>query len=80
MMSFDTVIRNGTIVDGTGLASYRADVGIVDGRIAEIGRIKERGDTDLDADGHVVTPGFITPTWTRRCSGTSSAPTRAGTV
>jgi N-acyl-D-amino-acid deacylase len=59
MMSFDTVIRNGTIVDGTGLAPYRADVGIVDGRIAEIGRIKARGDTDLDADGHVVTPGFI---------------------
>jgi N-acyl-D-aspartate/D-glutamate deacylase len=58
-MSFDTVIRNGTVVDGTGLAPYRADVGIVDGRIAEIGRIKERGTTDLDADGHVVTPGFI---------------------
>ncbi|MFN8026978.1 MAG: amidohydrolase family protein [Acidimicrobiia bacterium] len=58
-MSFDTVIRNGTVVDGTGLAPYRADVGIVDGRIAEIGRIKERGATDLDADGHVVTPGFI---------------------
>src|SRR5947208_5054552 len=58
-MSFDTVIHNGTIVDGTGLAPYRADVGIADGRIVEIGRIKERGTTDLDADGHVVTPGFI---------------------
>jgi N-acyl-D-amino-acid deacylase len=58
-MGFDTVIRNGTVVDGTGLAPYRADVGIVDGRIAEIGRIKERGATDVDADGHVVTPGFI---------------------
>ena len=58
-MSFDTVIRNGTVVDGTGLAAFRADVGIADGRIAEIGRIKERGTTDIDADGHVVTPGFI---------------------
>lgn len=58
-MTFDTVIRNGTVVDGTGLAPYRADVGIVDGRIVEIGRIKERGATDLDAEGHVVTPGFI---------------------
>ena len=58
-MTFDTVIRNGTVVDGTGLAPFRADVGIVDGRIAEIGRIKERGATDIDADGHVVTPGFI---------------------
>jgi N-acyl-D-aspartate/D-glutamate deacylase len=58
-MSFDTVIRNGTIVDGTGLAPFRSDVGIVDGRIAEIGRIKDRGVVDIDADGHVVTPGFI---------------------
>jgi len=58
-MTFDTVIRNGTVVDGTGLAPFRADVGIVDGRIAEIGRIKERGATDVDAEGHVVTPGFI---------------------
>jgi len=58
-MTFDTVIRNGTVVDGTGLAAFRADVGIADGRIAEIGRIKERGTTDIDADGHVVTPGFI---------------------
>jgi N-acyl-D-amino-acid deacylase len=58
-MVFDTVIRNGTVVDGTGLAPFRADVGMVDGRIAEIGRIKERGTVDIDADGHVVTPGFI---------------------
>ncbi len=58
-MSFDTVIRNGIVVDGTGLAPFRADVGIVGGRIARIGRIKERGATDIDAEGHVVTPGFI---------------------
>lgn len=58
-MSFDVVIRNGTVVDGTGLAPFRADVGVVDGRIAEIGRITDRGMTDIDADGHVVTPGFI---------------------
>jgi N-acyl-D-aspartate/D-glutamate deacylase len=58
-MSFDTVIRNATVVDGTGLAPFRADVGIAGGRIARIGRIKERGTTDIDADGHVVTPGFI---------------------
>lgn len=58
-MVFDTVIRNGTVVDGTGLAPFRADVGIVDGRIRELGRIKERGTVDIDADGHVVTPGFI---------------------
>ncbi len=58
-MSLDLVIRNGTVVDGTGLASYRADVGVRQGRIVAIGRIPERGRRELDADGHVVTPGFI---------------------
>jgi N-acyl-D-amino-acid deacylase len=51
-MSFDTVIRNGIVVDGTGLAPFRVDVGIVGERIARIGRIKERGATDIDAEGH----------------------------
>lgn len=58
-MSYDLVIRNGHVVDGSGLASYRADVGVSGGRIATIGRINERGRHDIDAEGHVVTPGFI---------------------
>jgi N-acyl-D-amino-acid deacylase len=58
-MSYDIVIRGGTVVDGSGLGSYRADVGVVDGRIASVGRISERGLDEIDADGHVVTPGFI---------------------
>jgi N-acyl-D-amino-acid deacylase len=58
-MAYDLVIRNGTIVDGSGLDAYRADVGIVGNRIAAVGRIRERGAQDIDADGHVVTPGFI---------------------
>ncbi len=53
------MIRNGTVVDGSGLGSYRADVGIVGDRIAFVGRIRERGNRDIDAEGHVVTPGFI---------------------
>jgi N-acyl-D-aspartate/D-glutamate deacylase len=56
---YDLVIRNGTVVDGTGLPSYRADVGIVGDRIAAIGRISERGKEEIDASGHVVSPGFI---------------------
>lgn len=56
---YDLVIRNGTVVDGSGFGSYRADVGVVGDRIACIGPIRERGRTEVDAEGHVVTPGFI---------------------
>ncbi len=56
---YDLVIRNGTVVDGTGLPQYRADVGVVGDRIATIGRISERGKAEIDATGQVVTPGFI---------------------
>lgn len=58
-MQYDTVIRGGTIIDGSGMPGYRADLGIVDGRIARIGRIATPGVTDIDAAGLVVTPGFI---------------------
>ena len=58
-MAYDLVVRNATIVDGTGFAPYRADVAVSAGRIAAIGRIREQGRHDLDAEGHVVTPGFI---------------------
>ena len=58
-MSYDVVIRNGTVVDGSGLSSFRADVGIRGERIAFVGRINERGTEEIDADDHVVTPGFI---------------------
>src|SRR4051795_10035279 len=58
-MAYDVVIRNGRVVDGSGFGSYRADVGIADGVIARVGRIRERGTQEIDAEGHVVTPGFI---------------------
>jgi len=56
---YDLVIRNGTVVDGTGLPRYRADVGVSGDRIAAIGRISERGEEEIDATGQVVSPGFI---------------------
>jgi N-acyl-D-aspartate/D-glutamate deacylase len=56
---FDLVIRGGTVVDGSGLSRFRADVGVVDGCITRIGRIRERGVAEVDADGLIVAPGFI---------------------
>jgi len=58
-MHYDIVIRDGTIVDGSGLPRYQADVGIANGRIATIGRITDSADEIIDAEGHVVAPGFI---------------------
>ena len=59
-MSADLVIRGGTVIDGTGAPGVRADVAIADGRIAEIGDgLDSSGARVLEADGHVVTPGFI---------------------
>jgi N-acyl-D-amino-acid deacylase len=58
-MAFDLIVKNGMIVDGTGLPRYRGDIGVKDGRIAEIGRLSGAARETLDADGHVVSPGFV---------------------
>ncbi len=58
-MQFDLVIRNGTVIDGSGLPRYRADVGIKHGKITSIGRIREDAREVIDAEGHVVAPGFV---------------------
>src|SRR5215212_7318126 len=60
-MSYDLVIKNGTVVDGTGAARYQADVAIADGKVAEIGKVTEGAKRTIDAHGLVVTPGFIDP-------------------
>ena len=58
-MAYDLVIKNGTVVDGTGAPGFGADVGIENGRIAAIGRITDRARQTVDAEGHVVAPGFV---------------------
>src|SRR5499426_1154013 len=58
-MAYDLVIKNGTVIDGSGLPRFRADVGGRHGKIVSIGRIRERAREVLDADGLVVAPGFI---------------------
>jgi N-acyl-D-amino-acid deacylase len=58
-MQYDLIIRNGTVIDGSGMPRYRADVGIAAGRIVSIGRLRDSAGEVIDAEGHVVTPGII---------------------
>ncbi len=60
MSEYDLVIKDGMIIDGTRLPRYRGDIGVKDGKIAKIGRIQaHEGTKTLDAEGHMVVPGFI---------------------
>ncbi len=56
---YDIIIRNGTIIDGSGMPRFRADLGIEGGKIAAIGRLHENARETIDADGHIVSPGII---------------------
>ncbi len=56
---FDVVIKDGTIIDGTGNPWFKADVGVENEKIVEIGRLGNSAETVIDAKGHVVCPGFI---------------------
>lgn len=58
-MFYDLVVRDGKIVDGTGSPWYRADLGIKDGKIFEVGKIEDPGEKTLDVHELVVSPGWI---------------------
>lgn len=60
-MSYDLLIKNGTVVDGTGAPQYRADVAVTNGKIAEIGKITDGAKQVIDASDLIVSPGFIDP-------------------
>ncbi len=55
----DLIVRGGTVVDGTGTPPMTADVGVREGRVVEVGHLTERAQRKIDADGLVVTPGFV---------------------
>jgi N-acyl-D-aspartate/D-glutamate deacylase len=76
-MAYDLIVKDGMVVDGTGFARYRADVGVKDGKIAEIGRLNgAAATTTIDAEGRFVAPGVIDlhthydaqPFWDRLCT------------
>jgi N-acyl-D-aspartate/D-glutamate deacylase len=57
--SFDLVVRGGTVVDGTGAPARTADVAVHRGRVVAVGKQRGRGVCEIDADGALVTPGFV---------------------
>src|SRR5947199_10256528 len=58
-MAYDLLIKNGRIVDGSGMPAFRGDVGIKNGKIAEIGKLSGPAKRTIDAAGQVVAPGFV---------------------
>jgi len=60
-MSNDLLIKNGTVVDGTGAPRRVADVAVKDGMVVEIGKVKDVAAKTIDADGLIVAPGFVDP-------------------
>jgi N-acyl-D-amino-acid deacylase len=58
-MSHDLLIKNGVIVDGSGMPGFRGDVAIKNGKIAELGKLSSAATRTVDADGQVIAPGFV---------------------
>ncbi|MEL0002897.1 MAG: amidohydrolase family protein, partial [Rhodospirillales bacterium] len=56
---YDLIIRNGSVVDGTGSQPFAADVAIKDGIIVAVGNVDGNSDREIDAKGKLVTPGFV---------------------
>ena len=58
-MTYDLLLKNGRVVDGSGGPSYEGDVAVVDGRIVETGRLGSSAKRVIDVQGQVIAPGFI---------------------
>ena len=58
-MGLDLLIRNAIVVDGSGAPRFQSDVGVHNGKIVELGRIRTNAQRTLDADGLILAPGFI---------------------
>src|SRR5256712_9681519 len=58
-MKFELLIRNATVIDGTRAPRFEADIGVSAGKISRIGKLKEKGEIEIDASGKIAAPGFI---------------------
>src|SRR5712671_337220 len=58
-MRYDLLIRNATVIDGTRAPRFQADIGVLSGKISRIGKLKEKGEVEIDASGKIAAPGFI---------------------
>jgi len=90
-MAYDLVIRDGTLVDGTGRPAFQGDVAVSGDRIVAVGHVDGHGHETIDAEGRVVSPGFVDVhthldaqvAWTRsrrRRAGTASRRSCSATV
>ncbi len=59
MAEYDLVIRDGMVIDGSGADRFRGDVAITDGVIVAVGTVDGKGTREIDAEGHLVFPGFV---------------------
>jgi N-acyl-D-aspartate/D-glutamate deacylase len=55
----DLIIRGGLVVDGTGVEPFKADIAVARGRIVAIGKVAQHARDEIEAEGRVVTPGFV---------------------
>ncbi len=58
-MAYDLLLKNGRVIDGSGMPSFHGDVAVKDGKIAELGRLSGTAARVIDAGGKVIAPGFI---------------------
>src|SRR5438067_985749 len=58
-MAYDVLIKNGRIIDGSGMPAFHGDVAVKDGKIVEMGKLSGAAGQTVDVEGRVVSPGFI---------------------
>lgn len=58
-MAYDLLLKNGRIIDGSGMPAYRGDVAVRNGKIADMGKLRGSATRTIDVDGMVIAPGFV---------------------